>query len=110
MRRFLSAAALALSFMTAVASAQTTPAPEPPGIVTQGVATLKRPPDRAWVSVTVESRQAKAADARREAATQMTTVQAAIKAVGIPADAIKTTNYSLQPQIEWDGGRSRITG
>jgi hypothetical protein len=62
------------------------------------------------VSITVESRQSRAADARREAATQMTTVQAAIRAVKIPADAIKTTNYSLQPQMEWDGGRSRITG
>jgi uncharacterized protein YggE len=38
----------------------------------------------------------------------MNTVQAAIKAVGIPADAIRTTNYSLQPQMEWDGTRSRI--
>jgi uncharacterized protein YggE len=107
MRRFLSAVALVCGFMTLTASAQT-PLPEPQGIVTQGTATLKRPPDRAWVSVSVESRQGRAADARREAATQMTTVQAAIKAVGIPADAIKTTNYSLQPQMEWDGTRSRI--
>jgi len=106
MRRFLSAA-LAFAFMTPVASAQT-PSAEIPVIVTRGEATLKRPPDRAWVSVAVESRQAKAADARREAATQMTTVQTAIKAVGIPADAIKTTGYSLQPQMEWDGARSRI--
>jgi uncharacterized protein YggE len=110
MQRFLSAVGLALGFMTAAASAQIPPAPEMPGIVTQGEATLKRPPDRAWVSVTVESRQARAADARREAATQMTTVQTAIRAAGIPADAIKTTNYSLQPQMEWDGGRSRING
>jgi uncharacterized protein YggE len=107
MQRLLFAIALAVGVMTSAASAQT-PQPEPQGIVTQGIATLKRPPDRAWVSVTVESRQARAADARREAATQMTTVQAAIKAVGIPADAIKTTNYSLQPQMEWDGTRSRI--
>ncbi len=110
MRRFISAVVLALGFMTAGAAAQTPAPPEIPGIVTQGVATLKRPPDRAWVSVTVESRQARAADARREAATQMTTVQTAIRGVGIPADAIKTTSYSLQPQMEWDGGRSRITG
>lgn len=107
MRRFLSAVALALAFMTVVASAQT-PSPELPTIVTRGEATLKRAPDRAWVSIAVESHQAKAADARREAATQMTTVQTAIKAVGIPADAIKTTGYSLQPQMEWDGTRSKI--
>jgi uncharacterized protein len=107
MRKVLSTVALALAFMTTVASAQT-PAPDPPSIVTHGTATLKRAPDRAWVSVSADARAAKAADARREAATQMTVVQAAIRAVGIPADAIKTTNYSLQPQMEWDGTRSRI--
>jgi uncharacterized protein len=107
MRKVLSAMAFALAFMTLGASAQA-PAADPPSIVTHGTATLKRAPDRAWVAVSADARQAKAADARREAATQMTVVQAAIRAVGIPADAIKTTNYSLQPQMEWDGTRSRI--
>jgi uncharacterized protein len=107
MRKAVYAAAFALAFMTIGASAQT-PAAEPPAIVTHGSATVKRAPDRAWVSVAADARHAKAADARREAATQMIAVQAAIRAVGIPADAIKTTNYSLQPQMEWDGTRSRV--
>jgi uncharacterized protein YggE len=83
------------------------PAPETNVIVTQGAATVKRTPDRAWVSIAAEGRAAKAADARTQAATQMTTVQAAIKAAGIPADAIKTTSFSLQPQMVWDGKQSR---
>jgi uncharacterized protein YggE len=83
------------------------PAPEMNVIVTQGAATVKRTPDRAWVSIAAEGRAAKAADARSQAATQMTTVQAAIKAAGIPADAIKTTSFSLQPQMVWDGKQSR---
>ena len=99
MRIALLAVALAFFARPTLMSAQT-PAAEPPHIVTHGTATLKRAPDRAWVSVS--------ADARREAASQMTVVQSAIKAAGIPADAIKTTNYSLQPQMEWDGTRSRI--
>ena len=107
MRTSLSAVALALAFITTAASAQA-PSPELPTIVTRGEATLKRAPDRAWVSIAVESRQAKAADARREAATQMTIVQTAIKAAGIPAEAIKTTGYSLQPQMEWYGTRNKI--
>src|SRR5262245_40206598 len=107
MRKVLLAVALAFFAMPSFMSAQT-PAAEPPHIVTHGTATLKRAPDRAWVSVSADARQAKAADARREAANQMTVVQAAIKAAGIPADAIKTTNYSLQPQMESDGTRSRI--
>jgi len=109
MRKFLSAVALLLGAMTAVASAQSPP-PEPSVIVTQGAATLKRAPDRAWVSIAVEARQGKAADARREAATQMSALQTAVKAVGIAADAIKTTNFSLQPQMEWDGTRNQIRG
>ncbi len=107
MRKLLTTTALTLLFMNGLAFAQTAP-PQPPAIVTQGVATLKRAPDRAWVSIAVESRQGKAADARREAAAQMIRVQTAVKAAGIPEDAIKTTSYSLQPQMEWDGTRSRI--
>lgn len=83
------------------------PAPEMNVIVTQGTATVKRTPDRAWVSVAAEGRAGKAADARTQAATQMTTVQAAIRSAGIPADAIKTTSFSLQPQMVWDGKQSR---
>jgi uncharacterized protein YggE len=84
--------------------------PEPPAIVTQGLATLKRAPDRAWVSIAVESHEARAADARRQAATQMTAVQNALKTAGIPADAIKTSDFSLQTRNDWNEGRSRITG
>jgi uncharacterized protein len=109
MRKCLSSIVLALALVPDVAFAQA-PQPDPPAIVAQGLATLKRAPDRAWVSVAVESREGKAADARRQAATQMTTVQNAVKMAGIPADAIKTTDFSLQTQTEWDGTRSRISG
>ena len=109
MRKYLSSFALTLVCMMGVALAQT-PQPEMPAIVTQGLATLKRPPDRAWVSIAVESHEGRAADARRQAATQMTTVQNAVKTAGIPADSIKTTDFSLQTQTEWDGTRSRIIG
>jgi uncharacterized protein YggE len=90
-----------------LAGAQAPAAPEMNVIVTQGSATVKRTPDRAWVSIAAEGRAGKAADARTQAATQMTTVQASIKAAGIPADAIKTTSFSLQPQMVWDGKQSR---
>jgi len=107
MKKFLLALTLSIGILSTAAWGQT---PDPPSIVTQGVASVKRAPDRGWVSIGVEARESKAADARTKAATQMTTVQTAIKALGIPADAIKTTSFSLQPQVEWNEGKSRLNG
>jgi uncharacterized protein YggE len=98
---------IALMFAVTMAALAQTPQKEPSAIVTQGTATVKHAPDRAWVTVAVEGRDSKADNARQQAATQMTTVQNAIKALGIPVDAIKTTGFSLQQQMEWDGTRSR---
>ena len=42
-----------------------TPAPQTPVIVTQGEAVVKRAPDRAWLTVATETRDARAAEARR---------------------------------------------
>jgi uncharacterized protein YggE len=97
---------LALVFFAITASAQ---APVPV-VITQGFGTAKRAPDRAWVSIAVEARESKAADARTQAAKQMATVQAGLKTIGIAADAFKTTDFTLQPQGEFDGTRNRVNG
>jgi uncharacterized protein YggE len=99
---------VSLMAVCVVASAQTG-STEPSSIVVQGIATLKVAPDQAWASVAVEARDGKAAEARKRAAAQMSTVQAALKATGLPADALKTANFSLQPQMEWvDAGKMRV--
>jgi uncharacterized protein len=92
------------------ALAQTPPAPGSPVIVTQGEATLKRAPDRAWVTVATDARDTRAADARRKGAEAMTSVQAALKGAGVAADAIRTTGYSLTPEMEWNNGRGVVKG
>ena len=80
-----------------------------PVIVTQGFATLKLRADQAWVSLTVDARAGKAVEARSRAAMQMTAVQTAIRAVGLPADAVKTSSFSLEPQSEESyGARVRV--
>jgi uncharacterized protein YggE len=93
------------------ALAQSTQIPSnTPVIVTHGDATVKKAPDRAWISVSVETRDPKAADARSRNAESMTAVQSALKGAGVPADAIRTTGYSLSPDMEYNNGRSTLKG
>jgi hypothetical protein len=83
---------------------------QPPVIVTRGESVLKRAPDQAWVSIAAESRASTAAQAQQANADAMRAVQAALAKAGLPADAVKTTGYSLQPDMEYTGGRSRVRG
>jgi uncharacterized protein YggE len=95
--------AAALSPQTILA--QTPAAPEPPVIVAQGEAILMLPPDRAYAQIAAEARADKIKDAQRMAAMSMSTVQMAIKGVGVPADTIRTLSFSVQPWYE--NGRMR---
>jgi uncharacterized protein YggE len=79
-------------------------------IVTNGEAVVKRAPDRAWLTVATEIRAASPNDARTRSAEITTAVQNALKATGLAADAIRTTAYSLMPDMEWVNGASRIRG
>lgn len=107
MRRLL--LTVLLLSLPAVAAGQIGP-PGPPAIVTRGQATLKRAPDQAWVTIAAETRAATPAEAQRLAADAMTSVQAALKKAGVATDQMKTTGYSLQPDIDYSGGRSRVRG
>jgi uncharacterized protein YggE len=86
------------------------PPPPTPSIVTRGEAIVKRAPDQAWVSIAAETRASTPAEAQRLAAEAMTAVQAALKGTGLPADAIRTTGYSLQPDMQYEDGRARVRG
>ena len=83
---------------------------DPPSIVTRGSGTVKRAPDQAWVAIAAETRATSPGEAQRLAAEAMTAAQNAIQKAGLPADAIKTTAYSLNPDLEWSNGRSRVRG
>jgi uncharacterized protein YggE len=86
------------------------PAQQPPVIVTRGEASLKRAPDQAFVSIAAEARASSPAEAQRNAADSMKAVQAALGKAGIGNDAIRTTGYSLQPDMEYTNGRARVRG
>src|SRR6185436_11664310 len=102
--------AAAIAALCTVPLAAQSPAQDPPSISTQGQASFKLAPDVAWVSVTAEARASKPGEAQRKAAEAMTSVQAAIKAVGIPLTALKTSQYSLQPEMEFVNGSSHLKG
>lgn len=109
MRRVAASVLLLLS-VAVPAFAQGGLPPNPPVIVTRGEATVKRAPDQAWVSIASETRAAVPGDAQRTSAEAMTAVQSALSRAGVSGDAIRTTGYSLQPDMEYTNGRSRVRG
>ena len=102
---------LAMMAMTAVPIAAQAPATPPtPVITTSGEGVVKRAPDRAWVTIAAESRARAAQDAQRMNTDAMTAVIDRIKSTGIPAEAIRTTGYNLQPEFDYAGGKQSLRG
>jgi uncharacterized protein YggE len=101
---------LIVSALALSTSAVAQTAEAPPVITTTGEARLSRAPDLAWVSVAAEARADRPGEAQRLAAEAMASAQAALEAAGLPADAIRTTGYSLRPNLQYQNGRSTILG
>jgi uncharacterized protein YggE len=91
------------------ASAQGMPPSDPPSIVTQGDATIMKAPDRAWVQIAAEGRGTKPGDAQRIAADAMTSLQAALRKLGL-GDAVRTSGYTLQPEYDFANGKQTLRG
>src|SRR5262245_44200320 len=76
MSRRIAFAIVAFLASTSVASAQQLQqlmvGPSEPAITTHGKASVKRAPDRAWITVSTEVRDAKPAEARQKSADTMT--------------------------------------
>jgi uncharacterized protein YggE len=104
----VAAAALAgaVSAATAPAGAQQQPSvSERPVVVTAGEGVVQAVPDRAYVSISAESRAASPREAQRRNTELMKPVQDKLRSAGIPADAIRTTAYDLQFEYDWNNGR-----
>src|SRR5688572_10722523 len=69
-------------------------------VVTSGEGVVQAVPDRAWITVTAESRASNPREAQRRNAEAMLPVQQKLQAAGIAANAIRTLGYDLQQ--EWD--------
>ena len=101
---------LIVALTAGTVAAQTSQNPAEPVVVTSGEGIVRRAPDRAFVTIAAESRAATAEEAQRQNVEAMNAVNQKIKGAGIPAEAIQTTGYNLQPDYEWTGGRQRVRG
>jgi uncharacterized protein YggE len=81
---------------------------EGPVIVTTGEGVVKLAPDRVWVTIAAESRAKSPREAQRANADAMKAVLDKLKTLGLPADAIRTSGYDLQPQFDYVNGRQSL--
>src|SRR5215510_16591696 len=87
--------------LTSVAGAQQQPTtPAENVVVTSGQGVVFAVPDRAWISVSAESRAPSPREAQRLNAEAMRPVQDKLRAAGIATEAIRTIAYDVQ--YEWD--------
>ena len=90
---------------TARTAAQEPARPQEPVVVTVGEATVRRPPDRALVTISVETRAKSPRDAQRLNAEAMTAVQQRLAQARLGSDAIRTTGYNIQQEFDFVQGK-----
>ena len=87
---------LLLSLLPTAAFAQQTPTPPAePHVVVSGEGLVQAVPDRAWITISAESRASSAREAQKRNTDAMTPVLNKLKAAGVPADAIRTVAYDV---------------
>jgi uncharacterized protein YggE len=94
--------------LTSAAAAQQPSAPAEPTAIASGQGVVFAVPDRAWITISAESRAPSPREAQRLNAEAMRPVQEKLKAAGIPADAIRTIGYDVQ--YEWDFVNNKRVG
>ena len=94
--------------LTTLQTAQAPAAPPEPVVVTTGEGIVKRAPDRAWVTVTAESRAKTPQEAQKLNAAAMSAVLQKVKGAGVPDEAIQTSSYDLQPEYDFHEGRRTL--
>jgi uncharacterized protein len=81
-----------------------------PVVVTAGEGVVNTVPDRAWVTITAESRAVSPREAQKLNAQAMSAVMQQLKGLGLPDDAIRTRAYDLQPHFDYKDGRQTLRG
>jgi len=112
--RRVTALALLLVVPAGCAAAQVGPnaTSGPPVIVVSANAEVDVAPDRAHLSVAVESRGRTAAEAATANARVQNAVLEAVRRAGVPAAQLQTTALSVSPEYEYprEGGRPTVVG
>jgi uncharacterized protein YggE len=73
--------------------------------VTVGEAVVRRAPDRAFVTVSVETRAKSPREAQRLNAEAMTAVQQRLAQAQMAKESMRTTGYDLQQEFDFVQGR-----
>jgi len=106
MRAFMGVRAAFAAFLFAAgpsaATGQEAQGPSGPVIVTSGTGEVRVAPDRGTLTLGVQTRAATAAAAAAENARKQARVISAIKALGIAADQIGTSGYTVRPETQFD--------
>lgn len=76
----------------------------PSEIVTSGTAVVRLPPDRAVVTIGIDSRAATAAMASSANVTPVGRVRSALVRFGLPADSARVSSYSVEPAFDYEHG------
>jgi uncharacterized protein YggE len=97
----------ALCLGAARASAQSQP---PSQVVATGYGEITLNPDQAAVAVALDTHSPTASAAATENASRVAAIRAALLRLGVPADSITTSGYTVGRDIEYDNGRSRVVG
>lgn len=97
---------LTLTLFTArIASAQEAPGAAPPSIVTSGEAVVRRAPDEAYMTATVETRGRGPREVQQQNATAMSAVLQRLSVLGVPKDSVRTLGYTVQQEVDYVNGR-----
>jgi uncharacterized protein len=74
-------------------------------ITTSGQASVRRPPDVAFLTIGVETRAKSPRDAQRQNADETTAMQRRLNDAGVSRDALRTLGIDLQQEFDFNQGR-----
>ncbi len=108
--RLLAAGVIVMLPLAASAQQQPATPRDQPVVITSGDGVVQAVPDRAWITISAESRAPSPREAQRKNAEAMKPVQDRLRAAGIADEAIKTTAYDLQPDWDYSNNRRVLRG
>ena len=82
----------------------------PPSIEARGQAIVSVAPDLAWITLSVESRDANPKAAQTAVAKASNTVVEALAGARLGPDALRTQSYSLQEEYDWQDRKRTLRG
>jgi hypothetical protein len=85
-------------------------APGPPAIVVAGEATVRAAPDRAFVTLAVETRDPSPTESQAQAARAMDAVRKKLRDAGVTDADVRTLAYDVQLEFDYDKGKRRVLG